>query len=149
MMNWVDEYGRWITQLIQVANEYRVEDTRDIYVMKIPEQYKQKLLAEGMWVKLYHYEKKEYKYYLPPSAGKKTEPKTKIEFALKSSELYPEQKEVLRKIREEWKRSAFIESDTWTWKSFILSWLIGLHKCNTIIVVPNLSIARWLLEKNI
>jgi predicted nucleotidyltransferase len=42
----IDKYGRAYTQVYSVAEAYRVPDTRDIYVMKIPDYYKQKLLRE-------------------------------------------------------------------------------------------------------
>jgi hypothetical protein len=41
----IDEYGRATTQLYDIAKTYMVEDKRNIHVMKIPESYKQKLMA--------------------------------------------------------------------------------------------------------
>lgn len=148
----IDEYGRGYTQLPQIAEQFKVKDTRDIHVMKIPDHYKQKILAEGLWVKLYNYDRKNNIYHLPPSAGKLREDrisiiKNEIEFSMKAEELYPEQRKVLCGIRDDNNRTAFIESDTGTGKSYMLSWLIALRRTKTLIVVPNISIARGLMEK--
>lgn len=144
----IDEYGRATTQLSQIADEYKVKDERDIHVMKIPDHIKQRLLATGLRVKLYTYDRSTNTYRLPPSAGKKIDYEwNEISFTMKNNELFPEQYETILKIWKGNARCAFIESDTGTWKSYILSWLIALHKVKTLIVVPNISIARGLLEK--
>lgn len=144
----VDEYGRATTQLGQIAGEFKVEDTRNIHVMKISDAYKQKLLATGLRVKLYHYDRAENTYWLPPAVGKKIlKGDYKIDFTMKYEDLLPLQQDTIKEIRLDGNRSAFIESDTGTGKSYILAGLIATYKVKTLIVVPNISIARWLLEK--
>lgn len=144
----IDEYWRATTQVFWIADEYKVEDERDIYVMKVPESVKQRMLATGLWVRLYVYDKNTSTYRLPPSAWKRIFAKeTTISFSMKSSELKDYQLDVLKMIRQDNVRSAFIESWTWTGKSYILWWLIALNKKKTLIVVPNISIARWLFDK--
>jgi len=146
-MTRIDEYGRATTQVSWIAETYKVEDTRDVYVMKIPEAYKQKLLTQWLRVKLYHYDRPSNTYRLPPNAWEIRVNRERIPFSLESSWLYDYQKEILSKIRYTKKRAGFIVSWTATWKSYMLAWLIWLYAQKTLIVVPNISIARWLLEK--
>lgn len=143
-----DSYGRATTQLHQIADEYKVEDERDIYVMKIPESYKQKLLATWLRVKLYTYERAINTYWLPPSAWKKIfKDETEIEYGMKFSELKDYQQWIIKEIRQDNLRAGFVVSGTGTGKSYILSGLIAMNRKKTLILVPNISIARWLLEK--
>jgi len=147
-MIWVDKYGRATTQLFNIADQYKVKDERDIYVMKISDAYKKKLLATWLWVKLYVYDKDTNTYHLPPSAWKKIlQDDELIDYSMQASELMDYQVDIIKKIRDDDMRSWFIVSWTGTGKSYMLSGLIALNKKKTLIVVPNISIARWLLEK--
>jgi hypothetical protein len=68
--------------------------------MKISEGYKQKLLATGLRIKLYYYDRKTTTYWLPPAVGKKVlKNNYEIDFTMKHTELLPEQ---LNTVKEIW-----------------------------------------------
>ena len=147
-MNRIDEYGRATTQLYQIAKQYTVKDNRDIYVMKISDAYRKKLLATGLWVKLYYFDRPNNTYWLPPGAGKRVYNSGKpIQYTMKFNELLDYQWQIIKEIRKDERRSGIIVSWTGTGKSYMISGLIALYKVKTLIITPNISIARWLLEK--
>lgn len=116
--------------------------------MKISDAYKKKLLTTWLWVKFYVYDKDTNTYHLPPSAWKKIlQDDVMINYSMQTSDLMDYQIDIIKKIRDDNMRSWFIVSWTGTGKSYMLSGLIALNKKKTLIVVPNISIARWLLKK--
>lgn len=143
----IDEYWRATTQLKSEAEIYKVRSTANIYTLKISEQYKQKLLTEWLREKLYVYDRSTRTYRLPPAAGMARWPKPTIGFNLKSEDLLDRQKKVVNQIRHDKPRSCMIVAWTWCGKSYIIAWIIALTKWRTIIVVPSIAIANWLLEK--
>jgi len=147
-MNRIDEYGRATTQIYEIAKQYMVENETDIHVLKISDAYKRKLMATGLRVKLYHFDRPTNTYWLPPWAWQRVyDHTTPIKYTMKFQELKDYQWQIIKETWKDWLRSWFIVSWTGTGKSYMMSGLIALFKVKTLIVVPNISIARWLLEK--
>lgn len=144
-MTTIDKYGRAFTQDKFIADKYKVLDQRiDFNAIKKWEP------QVDRYSKLTTWDKWEKKWRLPPSvwASHKWDSKN-IDLVWELS-LYWYQKDSVFYIDDcykQWKKSAFIVSGTATGKSHIILWTIYLFRQRTVIVVPNLSIWKWLYDK--
>jgi len=105
------------------------------------------------YVKLFHYDKKEKKYWLPPVTWWNTKPMFWFWYTINVKpimKLWEEQQEAIEYCARsfgQWTSSILIVSWTWTGKSFMMLWLVDKFKSRTLITVPSEAIWIWLEEK--
>lgn len=102
------------------------------------------------FINFYTYNKTDREYILPASLSKPIDMNLPINVDMWDINLYPKQSQVISKLEFDimmWDKTWMIVSDTWTWKSYMILWLINLLKQKTVVVVPNIAIAEWLLKK--
>lgn len=139
--------GTYFTLDRNEAYKYRFEDKSPNRWAKVSGQVYVK------YVKLFHFDKKERKYWLPPVTwwnGKAMMwfgQQIYVEPIMKLWEWQQKTVDYCSRAFWQWVSSILIVSETATGKSIQMLGLIAKFKCKTLIVVPSDAIWRWIEEK--
>jgi len=129
------------------ANKYRFVDR------SINRWAKKSWTMYTKYVNLFHYDKKTKTYYLPPVTWKDTKAQFGFSYEISIKPIMKlwewQQKTVDYCVRSfwQWVSSILIVSETATWKSIQMLWLVDAFKCPTLIVVPSEAIGLGIQEK--
>lgn len=139
-----DEYGRAYTTDEFVATKYRIED-RQINYHAMKNWYTPPI----KYVNFYTKDTQEKCYWLPPACAKGHRRGVIINtpWILTPYAYQQEAVDFVKKIYDKWNKSCMIISWTATGKSHILQGVIYAIKHRTVIVVPNVLIAKGIIEK--
>lgn len=104
-------------------------------------------------VKLYHFDGKTRRYWLPPVTWWDRKaivwfgPQIHIEPIMQLWEWQQEAIDYCSRSFGQWVSSILIVSGTWTGKSIMMLWLVDKFKCKTLITVPSDAIGQGLQDK--
>lgn len=105
------------------------------------------------YVKLFHFDKKNRTYWLPPTTWWEQKAimwfwlKIYVKPIMKLWEWQQKTVDYCYNSFNQWVSSILIVSETATWKSIQMLWLIEKFKCKTLIVVPSDAIGQGIYEK--
>lgn len=129
------------------AYKYRFEDRSPNRWAKVSGQVYTK------YVKLFHFDRKNRMYWLPPVTWWDRKavmwfwPEINVETIIELREWQKKTIDYCYNSFAQWISSILVVSETATWKSFQMLWLIDRFRCKTLITVPSDAIGQWIQDK--